>query len=148
MDKVDSKNSKIQFWLPKGGRPVMGAGLKGKELKNYLYRNKVSKKILITFTEYEFDLLNKKYNAINEIVNIDRGTFIKNSIFKGDSANLIKQKNNSELIIKLNRIGVNINQMVKKINGYEFLTPAITHQIKNVEIELLKLQYIFSKILR
>ena len=126
----------------------MGAGLKGKELKNYLYKNKVSKKILLTFTEYEFDLLNQKYEAIKEIVNIDRGSFIKNSIFKGDSANLIKQKNNSELIKKLNRIGVNINQMVKKINGYEFLTPAITHQIKNVEVELLELKYIFSKILR
>lgn len=146
MDKIDSKNSKIYFRLPKGGRPVMGAGLEGIELKNYLYKNKVSKKILLTFTEYEFDLLQQKHKEINKIVNIDRVSFIKKNLFGTDSANLIKQKNNAELIKNLNKIGVNINQMVKKINSYKFINPRIIYQIKNVEDEILILNDVLSKI--
>ncbi len=147
MDKFQSKTAKIPNRLPKGGRPVMGKELEGTELKDYLYHNKITKKIEIKLTGYEYDLLNEKHKKIKEIVNIDRSSFIKNNIFNDDSANLIKQMNNAELVIQLNRIGVNINQMVKKINGYTFITPAITHQIKNVEKEIIVIKDIFSKII-
>ena len=147
MDEFQSKTAKIPNKLPKGGRPVMGQELEGKELKDYLYQNKISKYIKVYLTEYEYDLLNEKHEEIKKIVNIDRSTFIKKGIFNEDSAHLIKQKNNNILIKDINKIGVNINQLVKKINGYSTLNNSIHYQISDIQKELNSLQKTISSLL-
>lgn len=131
----------------KNGRPFLGAGLEGNELKNYLFNHKVDRRIVIKMTEKEFEDLMKKYNSIKAILNIDRSSYIKKIIFEEDISKLINQKNNSELIKKLNRIGVNINQAVKKINSFNTKDQKTNKQIENLQSFMDRVMYLLDQLL-
>lgn len=120
----------------KNGRPFLGEGLEGKELEDYLYRNKIRRKVVLKLTDYEYDKLQKKYNDFLKYEKIDRSSFLKNIIFNSDNSNVLKEKNNSNLVKEVNKIGVNINQLVKKVNNYKYLDNNIKYQIDNIKEEL------------
>ena len=128
------KDNQKKYNFSIGGRPPMGEGLEGEEYEKFIYQNKISKRIEFKLTGEEFDLLQEKFLLVKNLANIDRSTFIKQALFGDGNIELIEKQNKRKLIIGLNKIGVNINQVVKNLNSHKLLDSKTSYQLKALEL--------------
>ncbi|MFV1450306.1 plasmid mobilization relaxosome protein MobC [Maribacter sp. HS] len=95
----------------KGGRPP--------KLKN----EKMSKLVSIYLTPVELELINI-YLSENNVINISKSEFFRTIILKTIDQREIVLKRNSDpkIVLELNRIGLNLNQIAKKMNSLNALS--------------------------
>ena len=115
----------------KGGRPEMEEDLK---------RNR---KII-------FRLTNKEFKTIEERMQIDGikkiSNYLRIMIFPKESKNKIRLSKEDKLLFEINKIGVNINQIAKRINANN-LTELRTEELKyliSVDASLRSLLKLFT----
>ena len=135
--KNEKNNRNLPYHFLKGGRPTLGTGLYDKELKDFLFKNKMSERIVIKLSKEELVLVNKKYAFFKKTINMNRSDFIKKIIFEEDLKQIIDSRNNARLIIEINRIGVNINQVVKRINSLNYTAVDQIDRLENFTSVLL-----------
>lgn len=94
---------------------------------------------MIKLPEEELVLFNKKYTFFKNTIKMNRSDFIKKLIFNEDLKKLIDSRNNAKLIMGINKIGVNINQAVKKIDSYSYRFKEQLVKLENLTNEVYKL---------
>jgi hypothetical protein len=95
----------------KGGRPPKS--------KN----EKMSKLVSIYLTPEESELINI-YLSENNVINISKSEFFRTIILKTiDQREIVlKKKSDPKIVLELNRIGVNLNQIAKKLHSLNALS--------------------------
>lgn len=109
-----------------GGRPKLCSEFSGEEKERCLYENLRNKEIKIRLTAQEKEQLLEKYTQYLDKFNLKKhelkfNKFIINVLLEIDFSKIYNQNNISKLSYDINKIGININQIVKKINSFKDL---------------------------
>lgn len=108
--------------INKGGRPRLQDP---KDVKNI--------RVGLSFSQNEIDLINAFIEEHNITVN-QKSVFFSNIILDSIKGNKIKVVNFIEpkSLMNINKIGVNLNQLIKKMHSLDGLSEADTNKIKHI----------------